>query len=95
MIDNALRYASTKVTVELKNNELRVINDGKRIEEDRIPTLFHPYEKGTDGQFGLGLSIVHRVCTTYGYHVEAENLREGACFRIWKEPVKKEWYHKA
>ena len=95
LIDNALRYASTKVTVELKNNELRVINDGKRIEEDRIPTLFHPYEKGTDGQFGLGLSIVHRVCTTYGYHVEAENLREGACFRIWKEPVKKEWYHKA
>ena len=95
LIDNALRYASTKVTVELKNNELRVINDGKRIEEDRIPTLFHPYEKGTDGQFGLGLSIVHRVCTTYGYRVEAENLREGACFRIWKEPVKKEWYHKA
>ncbi len=90
LMENALRYAKTTVTVELKKDELRVINDGKQIEEDRIPTLFHPYEKGTDGQFGLGLSIVHRVCTTYGYHVQAENLPNGTSFRIWKEHSKKE-----
>ncbi len=90
LMDNALRYAKSTVTVELKKDELRVINDGKQIEEDRIPTLFHPYEKGTDGQFGLGLSIVHRVCTTYGYHVQAENLPDGTSFRIWKERTKRE-----
>lgn len=92
LIDNALRYAKTKVIVELKQNELRVIDDGKQIEEDRLPTLFHPYEKGTDGQFGLGLSIVYRVCTTYGYRVQAENLPEGASFRIWKNATKREWH---
>ncbi len=90
LMDNALRYAKSTVTVELKKDELRVINDGKQIEEDRIPTLFHPYEKGTDGQFGLGLSIVHRVCTTYGYHVQAENLPDGTSFRIWKDRPKRE-----
>ena len=42
-------------------------------------------KKGTDGQFGLGLSIVHRVVTTYGYRVAAENLTEGVCFRIWHD----------
>lgn len=90
LIDNALRYAKTKVIVELHENELRIIDDGKQIEEDRLPTLFHPYEKGTDGQFGLGLSIVYRVCSTYGYHVQAENLQDGASFRIWKEGKKKD-----
>jgi two-component system, OmpR family, sensor histidine kinase CssS len=88
LMDNALRYAKSTVTVELKKDELRVINDGRQIEEDRLPTLFHPYEKGTDGQFGLGLSIVYRVCTTYGYHVQAENLQNGTSFRIWKEHSK-------
>lgn len=90
LIDNALRYAKTNVTVELHPYELCVKDDGKQIEEDRLPTLFHPYEKGTDGQFGLGLSIVYRVCSTYGYHVQAENLPDGPCFRIWKEKPKKE-----
>ena len=54
-------------------------------QKDRLSTLFHRYEKGTDGQFGLGLSIVHRVVTTYGYRVAAENLTEGVCFRIWHD----------
>lgn len=88
LIDNALRYAKTHIIVELHQDELCVINDGSHIEEDRMSTLFHPYEKGTDGQFGLGLSIVYRVCVTYGYHVQAENLKDGVCFRIWRDSVK-------
>lgn len=94
LLDNALRYAKTKVIVQLQEDELRIIDDGRQIEEDRLPTLFHPYEKGTDGQFGLGLSIVYRVCSTYGYHVQAENLQIGASFRIWKDTSKKEKKHK-
>lgn len=90
LIDNALRYAKTHITIELHEDELCVINDGSHIDEDRMETLFHPYEKGTDGQFGLGLSIVYRVCTTYGYHIQAENLKDGVCFRIWKEKPSKE-----
>lgn len=90
LIDNALRYARSQIIVELHQDELCIINDGSHIDEDRMETLFHPYEKGTDGQFGLGLSIVYRVCTTYGYHVQAENLKDGVCFRIWKERKNKE-----
>lgn len=89
LIDNALRYAETTITIKLKPNDLQVINDGKTIPQDRLLALFHPYEKGTDGQFGLGLSIVYKVCQTYGYHVQAENLTHGVCFHIWCEPKKK------
>jgi two-component system sensor histidine kinase CssS len=86
LIDNALRYAKKTITVTLHENELCVKDDGRSIDESVLQSLFHPYEKGTDGQFGLGLSIVYKVCTTYGYRVEAENLPEGGVsFRIWKD----------
>ncbi len=90
LIDNALRYAKTTIQIVLRENELKIINDGKQISEDRMNTLFRPYEKGTDGKFGLGLAIVYKVTTTYGYRVAAENLKDGVCFRIWKETSKKD-----
>lgn len=90
LVDNALRYAKSTVKIQLKEGELSVSNDGSHIPSDRMEKLFKPYEKGTDGRFGLGLSIVHRVVTTYGYRVEADNLTDGVRFRIWKEITKKE-----
>ena len=94
LIDNALRYARTNITITLRRGELKVSNDGEQISDDIIEKLFRPYEKGNDGQFGLGLSIVYRVATTYGYHVNAENMTDGVCFRIWKDLPKKERYRR-
>ena len=90
LLDNALRYAKTWIRIDLHEGELCVTNDGRHMTEDRLNKLFKPYEKGTDGQFGLGLSIIYRVATTYGYKVEAENLTEGVCFKIWKDESRKE-----
>ena len=94
LLDNALRYAKTKVTINLNDNLLEVINDGEQMSQDRIEKLFKPYEKGTKGNFGLGLSIVKKVCETYGYTVLGENLDNGVVFRIYttkkmKKPSKK------
>ncbi len=90
LLDNALRYAKTTISITLVTGELKVNNDGSQIDPETLDKLFRPYEKGTDGQFGLGLSIVHRIVTTYGYKIEAENLSEGVSFRIWREVPKKE-----
>ena len=90
LIDNALRYAKSKIVISLKEDELCVENDGKPIVQEHLEKLFSPYEKGTEGQFGLGLSIVYKVVTTYGYHVEAENLQDAVRFRIYREISKKE-----
>jgi len=90
LVDNALRYAASTIRIELHPGELNVINDGDPIEEERLPKLFKPYERGTGGQFGLGLSIVYKIVTTYGYRISAENLASGVAFRIWKEMDKKE-----
>ena len=60
-------------------------NDGEPIDNDNIEALFQPYEKGTKGQFGLGLSIVHKTCTMYGYNVAAVNQETGVSFIIEKK----------
>jgi len=83
LMDNALRYAKTKINITLNSDyELIVENDGLPIDESITDTMFKPYEKGVGGQFGLGLSIVKRVCTQYGYQVTANNTTNGVAFII-------------
>ena len=89
ILENALRYAQTKNTIILNDRDgLSIENDGEKIEEDRIATLFKPYEKGAGGKFGLGLSIVSKVVHAYGYHICGENSQDGVIFKIYK-PNKK------
>lgn len=88
LLDNATRYAKKKVTINLEENLLEVINDGEQMKPDRIEKLFKPYEKGNKGNFGLGLSIVKKTCDTYGYNVVGENLDKGVVFRIYSNKKK-------
>lgn len=83
LLDNALRYAKRTVKITLIDGSLEVYNDGECIKQDRLDKLFKPYEKGTKGKFGLGLSIVKKVCETYGYNVVGENMADGVVFRIY------------
>jgi len=83
LLDNALRYARRTVKITLSEDMLEVFNDGDCMDADRIDKLFKPYEKGTKGKFGLGLSIVKKVCDTYGYAVAGENMADGVVFRIY------------
>lgn len=84
LLDNALRYAKSKVSITLDNNLLEVYNDGELMSKERLEKLFKPYEKGTKGNFGLGLSIIKKVCDTYGYTVVGENKNDGVVFRIYR-----------
>ncbi len=85
ILDNALRYAKTEITIDLKPDYCIIYNDGINIPEERIEQLFRPYEKGQGGQFGLGLAIVKRVLTAYHYTIRIKNLSYGVQFIIEKE----------
>ena len=84
ILDNASRYAKETIKLTLKENYLEIYNDGECIDEKHILCLFKPYVKGTKGQFGLGLSIVYKIVTMYGYELEAYNKDEGVSFIIKK-----------
>ena len=76
LLDNSIRYATHEIVITLNEKELTVANDGPLMSEERLNKLFKPYEKGTDGKFGLGLSIVYRVCTTYGDVYKRQGQRQ-------------------
>lgn len=85
IIENASRYANNIIHITLKDKYLEIYNDGEHIDNQTIPFLFDPYVKGVKGQFGLGLSIVHKIVTMYGYTVNAVNKEVGVSFIIQKK----------
>lgn len=82
LLDNAFRYAKSHIEVALQPKKLTIYNDGDKMSQDRIDKLFKPYEKGTDGQFGLGLSIVDRMTKRMGYKTTGYNHKDGVEFEI-------------
>jgi two-component system sensor histidine kinase CssS len=93
LLDNAFRYAVSVIEVALTPQHLTIYNDGEKMSEDRIEKLFKPYEKGTEGQFGLGLSIVDRMTKRMGYVTRGYNHKEGVEFEI-SDPRPKAEYTK-
>lgn len=85
IVENAYRYVKSRIKVILKDDYLEIYNDGEHIDNDNIENLFQPYEMGNKGQFGLGLSIVYKTCTMYGYNVTAVNQDVGVSFVIEKK----------
>lgn len=87
LFDNAKRYAKTKIVVSLKDRVFEIYNDGEHIDEQFLNGLFKPYEKGSKGQFGLGMSIVKKTCDFFGLELSVRNEEIcGVTFQI-KEKV--------
>jgi len=91
LVDNAVRYARTQVSVEVTClagwGHLRVRDDGPGVPEAQRQRIFERFvrlDEGRDrgmGGFGLGLAIVADLCRFYGGRVSLEaNGSPGACF---------------
>ncbi len=85
IIDNAIRYAQSRIEIRLKNKKLTFFNDGESINQKFIDELFKPYEKGNKGEFGLGMSIAQKTCTYFNLTLRVENIHDGVMFTI--EPM--------
>ena len=85
ILDNALRYAKNEIKITLKNKKLTFYNDGEPISDKFIEELFKPYEKGSKGQFGLGMSIVQKTCEHFNLQLSVRNVNPGVEFVI--EPL--------
>ena len=85
ILDNALRYAKKEIKITLNNKKLTFYNDGEPISDKFIEQLFKPYEKGSKGQFGLGMSIVQKTCEHFNLQLSVKNVNPGVEFTI--EPL--------
>lgn len=88
IIDNAKRYAKTEIKITLRSNYLKIYNDGEHIDEQFLNSIFKPYEKGSNGQFGLGMSIVKKTVDFFGMNMIVRNEEGGGVsFIIKKDEV--------
>ncbi len=82
ILGNFIRYAKTNITVKIAKGEITFFNDGEKIKEKVLDTIFLPYVKGEKGQSGLGLSIVKKTVNIFGYDITAVNVDNGVIFTI-------------
>jgi two-component system sensor histidine kinase CssS len=86
IIDNQLRYAETKITVELKRVQshllIEIYNDGPNINEADIKKIFDKFYKDKKGHFGLGLAISQKIISFYHGTIQAVNHAKGVSFQI-------------
>ena len=86
ILDNGLRYAKTLIKIVLRKDRLRIYNDGDPIDPQFLNSIFKPYEKGSKGQFGLGMSIVKKTLDFFGLSLKVKNEEfGGVSFIITKE----------
>lgn len=82
LLNNFIRYAEKEIKIIIKNNKIIFYNDGPNIDNNILNTVFTPYKKGINGQFGLGLSIVKKTLTLLGYEINVMNEKKGVSFII-------------
>jgi len=82
ILNNFMRYAKKEIKITIKNKKIILFNDGDKIDENILNSIFTPYEKGLNGMFGLGLSIVKKALQLLNYDIKAINVKNGVNFII-------------
>lgn len=83
LLDNAVRYTeSGGIRVSAKANMIEIADTGCGFEMSRIPDLFRRFRRGKAARnssegFGLGLSIVKRICEQIGWRISIKSPPEG------------------
>ncbi len=76
LIRNALQYTlNGKITVDVRADRVVVSDTGAGIASKDLTTVTQPYMRGSESDgFGLGLSIVSRLCDRFGWQLEIESV---------------------
>ncbi len=90
LLGNALRYAASEVTVNLKDGALvEVVDDGPGFEPGEEENIFKPFYKGKNGGSGLGLAISRAIVEKHGGTIfAANNPAGGAKITLWASSIK-------
>ena len=85
LLDNAAKYAKSWVSVELKNNCVKVENDGKEIPAAKMEHIFERFyqvDKTATG-VGLGLSIAKSAADHNGWEIIADSNKKSTSFTLY------------
>jgi len=92
ILENAIRFAKSKISISVKKNKdpanggifahIEVFNDGDPITPENLDKIFHSLYKDKNGNFGIGLAITKKIIAFFGGSVYAKNRENGVSFII-------------
>jgi len=84
LVRNAVNYThSGHVAVFVAEDHVKIENTGIGIAPEIIHKITDPYVKGESSKgYGIGLSIVNRICSKYGWKLKIESREEETSFKI-------------
>ena len=85
LISNAIKYSlpESKIQIRLKEGIFTIEDQGIGIDKESLEKIFERYSRGTDyaGGFGIGLSIVRKICQEQKIALEVSSEKnKGSCF---------------
>ena len=85
LLSNAIKYSmpNTTITLTLREDYFSIADEGVGIAPEKIKDIFKPYERSSTqaGGFGIGLSIVAKICNEYKIDMQVESeVDKGSCF---------------
>ena len=91
LVDNAVKWASARVEIQLNGGRVTVVDDGPGISSGDLPHIFDRFYRSTDARStsgsGLGLAIVKHLVVAHGGKVFATNRPEGGAAVGFSIPV--------
>ncbi len=88
LISNAIKYNHKGGSIEiyLNNGEFVIKDSGCGISSDNIDKIYERYSRFSEdsGGFGIGLSLVKKICDEYHIHISVHSTPQGSEFKlIW------------
>lgn len=86
LLDNAFNHGAPPYLIEIKNNEIAVVNHGEKIPEEVIPKIFERFFKGEKSTgTGFGLYIANEIAKKLGLKIQVDSNEERTIFKIVKD----------
>ncbi|WP_372590104.1 HAMP domain-containing sensor histidine kinase [Fervidobacterium pennivorans subsp. carthaginiensis] len=86
LLDNTFNHGAPPYLIEIKNNEIAVVNHGEKIPEEVIPKIFERFFKGEKSTgTGLGLYIANEIAKKLGLKIQVDSNEERTIFKIVKD----------
>ena len=82
LIDNALKYGTSKPSIIIKKDSISIVSSGEELESSLFEHVFNRKFEDSSKGLGLGIYISKNIVQKHGFHFEYLHQDSNNIFRI-------------